>query len=177
MPHCQGGKLCVHQTLRAETRSGKHSNRKIQKWHLTIDPTDTYSRPTRAQPDTSGSVWQGFGSRSANCALPGATESGKCNDCSRRSLRRGRVSVSARRCGGFRLPGQRRRLVRPEPLCHLAISFSDALINFSGMIVVADSGGQFIYSWGTGVATAAPTGVAEFLDIGITQSYVTQPGN
>jgi hypothetical protein len=85
--------------------------------------------------------------------------------------------VSARRCGGFRLPGQRRRLVRPEPLCHLAISFSDALINFSGMIVVADSGGQFIYSWGTGVATAAPTGVAEFLDIGITQSYVTQPGN
>jgi hypothetical protein len=28
-----------------------------------------------------------------------------------------------------------------------------------------------------GVATAAPTGVAEFLDIGITQSYVTQPGN
>jgi hypothetical protein len=54
MPHCQGGKLCVHQTLRAETRSGKHSNRKIQKWHLTVDPTDTYSRPARAQPDTSG---------------------------------------------------------------------------------------------------------------------------
>jgi hypothetical protein len=76
---------------------------------------------------------------------------------------------------GFRANGV--GLLGPNRYAILPFSFSDALINFSGMIVVADSGGQFIYSWGTGVATAAPTGVAEFLDIGITQSYVTQPGN
>jgi hypothetical protein len=49
---------------------------------------------------------------------------------------------------GFRANGV--GLLGPNRYAILPFSFSDALINFSGMTVVADSGEQFIYSWGTG---------------------------
>jgi hypothetical protein len=43
--------------------------------------------------------------------------------------------------------------------------------------VAADSGGQYIYSWGTGVATDfAPLGTGLYLDVTISQNYITVPG-
>ena len=36
----------------------------------------------------------------------------------------------------------------------LPFLFNDAIMNFTGSVVVADRAGKFIYSWGTGTATA-----------------------
>ena len=65
----------------------------------------------------------------------------------------------------------------------LPFLFNDALMNFTGNVVVADSGGQYIYSWGTGTATAfdpllngASGGIGFFLDVTISQNYITVPG-
>jgi hypothetical protein len=59
----------------------------------------------------------------------------------------------------------------------LPFVFNDFRMNFTGTIVAADSGGRFIYSWGTGVATDfAPFGTGLFLDVTISQNYITVPG-
>jgi hypothetical protein len=62
-------------------------------------------------------------------------------------------------------------------------NFNDPLVNFNGRVVVADRAGQFIYSWGTGTATAfdpllngASGGIGLFLDVTISQNYLTVPG-
>ena len=63
----------------------------------------------------------------------------------------------------------------------LPFTFSDALLSFTGNIFVADSGAA-IYSWGQGVAVETAAGQAFqglnnlYLDVAITQNYVTAPG-
>jgi hypothetical protein len=67
-------------------------------------------------------------------------------------------------------------LLGPNRYAILPFSFSDALMSFNGTVAVADSAGKFIYSWGTGTATAGGLGIGLYLDVGITQNYVTAPG-
>ena len=78
-------------------------------------------------------------------------------------------------------------LLGPNRFAALPFVFNDALMNFAGNVLVVDRGGTFIYSWGTGTATETAAGNAFgatfgfagnlYLDVGITQSYVTAPGN
>jgi hypothetical protein len=86
------------------------------------------------------------------------------------------VVDSGIRSNGVGLLGVNRFAIQP-------FAFADARLNFTGTVVVADRGGQFIYSWGTGVATAfdpllngASGGIGLFLDITISQNYLTVPG-
>jgi hypothetical protein len=76
----------------------------------------------------------------------------------------------------------------------LPFAFNDPSVNFTGTVVVADVAGQFIYSWGTGTATAfdvsgtgggnplaggtggAFDGIGLYLNVTISQSYLTVPG-
>ena len=59
----------------------------------------------------------------------------------------------------------------------LPFVFNDFRMNFSGTIVAADSAGKYIYSWGTGTATDFdPFGTGLYLDVTISQNYITAPG-
>jgi hypothetical protein len=80
------------------------------------------------------------------------------------------VVDSGFRSNGVGLLGANRFAIQP-------FVFNDARMNFTGTVVVADLAGQFIYSWGTGVATAFdPGGIGFFLDVTISQNYLTVPG-
>ena len=57
----------------------------------------------------------------------------------------------------------------------LPFTFNDALASFTGNIMVTDSRGQYTYLWGGGVGTDK-TGGAMWLDVAISQTYVTVPG-
>jgi len=67
-------------------------------------------------------------------------------------------------------------LLGPNRWAALPFVFSDPQASFTGNVFVADAGGTFIYSWGTGVATMAPTAINLYLDVAIAQNYVTAPG-
>jgi hypothetical protein len=47
---------------------------------------------------------------------------------------------------------------------------------FTGTFVTADSGGKYIYAWGTGTATSNAVDAGNYLDVSIRQNYVTVPG-
>jgi hypothetical protein len=66
------------------------------------------------------------------------------------------------------LPGNTRSI--------LGFTFTDALVTFSGTMVSADSAGKFIYLWGSGAATAQAGAAGDYLDVAISQTYVTTPG-
>jgi len=57
----------------------------------------------------------------------------------------------------------------------LPFNFNDAISNFSGTVMATDSRGQFTYLWGGGVGTDK-TGGAMWLDVAISQTFVTVPG-
>jgi len=58
----------------------------------------------------------------------------------------------------------------------LPFNFADALMSFSGTVVAADAGAKFIYLWGTGTASTVAAPAGDYLDVTITQSYLTVPG-
>ena len=78
-------------------------------------------------------------------------------------------------------------LLGPNRWAALPFVFNNALMTFAGNVLVVDSGGTSIYSWGTGTATETAAGNAFgaangflgnlYLDVGITQNYVTAVGN
>jgi hypothetical protein len=47
---------------------------------------------------------------------------------------------------------------------------------FTGTFVTADSGGKFIYAWGTGTAVSNAADAGNYLDVSIRQNYVTASG-
>jgi len=47
---------------------------------------------------------------------------------------------------------------------------------YTGTFVTADSGGKFIYAWGTGTAVANAADAGLYLDVSMRQTYVTQSG-
>jgi hypothetical protein len=47
---------------------------------------------------------------------------------------------------------------------------------FTGTFVTADSGGKFIYAWGTGTATSNAASAGNYLDVSIRQKYRTVSG-
>jgi PEP-CTERM motif len=47
---------------------------------------------------------------------------------------------------------------------------------YTGTFVTADSGGKYIYAWGTGTATADANNTGLYLDVSMRQTYVTAPG-
>jgi len=47
---------------------------------------------------------------------------------------------------------------------------------YTGTFVTADSGGKFIYAWGTGQAVANALDAGNYLDVSMRQTYVTAPG-
>jgi len=57
----------------------------------------------------------------------------------------------------------------------LPFNFNDAISNFSGTIMATDSRGQFTYLWGGGIGTDK-TGAAMWLDVAISQTFLTIPG-
>jgi hypothetical protein len=69
------------------------------------------------------------------------------------------------------LLGANRYIVQP-------VKYDDlqGLVDFTGTFVTADSGGKFIYAWGTGTATATAGMANLYLDVSIRQRYVTVPG-
>jgi len=75
---------------------------------------------------------------------------------------------------GFRANGV--NVLGPNQWAALPFTFADAQASFTGNIFVADAGGTYIYSWGTGTATMGPTPFNLYLDVAITQNYVTAPG-
>lgn len=47
---------------------------------------------------------------------------------------------------------------------------------YTGTFVTADSGGKYIYAWGTGTAVANAADAGLYLDVSMRQTYVTQSG-
>jgi hypothetical protein len=58
----------------------------------------------------------------------------------------------------------------------LPFIFDDAFANFTGTMFALDSQGKFIYLWGGGVGTDK-TGAQMWLDVQLSQTYQTVPGN
>jgi hypothetical protein len=58
----------------------------------------------------------------------------------------------------------------------LPFSFTSPLIDFSGEVLVADVAGKYITSWGEGTASSGALGLGDYLDVTISQNYVTAPG-
>jgi hypothetical protein len=48
---------------------------------------------------------------------------------------------------------------------------------YTGTFVTADSGGKYIYAWGTGTAVANAADAGLYLDVSMRQTYVTQSGS
>jgi PEP-CTERM motif len=55
--------------------------------------------------------------------------------------------------------------------------FDDASVNFTGTMFALDSQGKFVYLWGGGVGTNKLGVGPLWLDVQLSQSYVTVPGN
>jgi hypothetical protein len=62
-----------------------------------------------------------------------------------------------------------------RPNTYIVQSFSAD--GFSGTFLTADSGGKYIYAWGTGTATADANNTGLYLDVSFRQNYVTQSGS
>src|SRR5712692_7431776 len=76
---------------------------------------------------------------------------------------------------GFRSNGVGTLLANRYTL--LPFVFDDAFANFSGTMLAVDSQGKFIYLWGGGVGTSKIANVGPlWLDVQLSQSYVTLPG-
>jgi len=58
----------------------------------------------------------------------------------------------------------------------LSFVFDDASANFTGTMLAVDSQGKFVYLWGGGVGTSKLGGGPLWLDVQLSQSYVTVPG-
>ena len=58
----------------------------------------------------------------------------------------------------------------------LPFVFDDASVNFTGTMLAVDSQGKFVYLWGGGVGTSKLGVGPLWLDVQLSQSYVTTPG-
>ena len=70
-------------------------------------------------------------------------------------------------------------LLRANRYIVQSINYVDpgGLASFNGTFVTADSGGKYIYAWGTGTATANAGMAGLYLDVSFRQNYVTVPGS
>ncbi|MEP6962162.1 MAG: hypothetical protein ABI995_08790, partial [Acidobacteriota bacterium] len=59
----------------------------------------------------------------------------------------------------------------------LPFLFDDASVNFTGTMMGLDSQGKYIYLWGGGVGTSKLGIGPLWLDVQLSQTYVTVPGN
>src|SRR6266581_9563051 len=76
---------------------------------------------------------------------------------------------------GFRTDGVGTLLANRYTL--LPFVFDDASANFTGSMLAVDSQGKFIYLWGGGVGTNKLGVGPLWLDVQLSQSYLTVPGN
>jgi hypothetical protein len=58
----------------------------------------------------------------------------------------------------------------------LPFVFDDASVNFTGTMLAVDSQGKFVYLWGGGVGTNKLGVGPLWLDVQLSQNYVTAPG-
>ena len=75
---------------------------------------------------------------------------------------------------GFRSNGVGTLLANRYTL--LPFVFDDASVNFTGTMLAVDSQGKFVYLWGGGVGTSKLGVGPLWLDVQLSQSYVTAPG-
>src|SRR2546430_6853732 len=75
---------------------------------------------------------------------------------------------------GFRTNGVGPLLANRYTL--LPFIFDDASVNFTGTMLAVDSQAKFVYLWGGGVGTSKLGVGPLWLDVQLSQSYVTAPG-